>query len=145
MRPLANNVLNKREECILDCLLEALRRYNAFHLGDGLTIAWLGLGCNSAYRDGLKDGYFTPVHKDSQYFRSPRWWRLTEKGADFVKHIMLSGGEWQSNDYPFSLNFVFPGMSAQMSMNHARYLFRNYHDEYHDRIKSRRPRANKSA
>lgn len=72
-------------------LLEALRRYCSFSAGESLSRAWLGLGTEADYRQGINDGYFTWHDGRVPPKRCMGWLVLTEKGQKVILNWLAHG------------------------------------------------------
>lgn len=65
-------------------LWEAMRR--TLHLETETPSTWLGLGCPSEYKEGVKSGFFTVVGKYRPYGRN--WYRITPLGQRIIKQLI---------------------------------------------------------
>jgi hypothetical protein len=67
-----------------DLLWEAMRRI--LHLKTEGPRAWVGLGCPSEYKAGVKSGFFSIVGTIRPYGRN--WYRLTPLGKRIVNQLI---------------------------------------------------------
>lgn len=74
---------NKLKKPDAKLLIEAYRRFHAFHKGETLSEAWTGLGM----REYDYSIFFEPVFNRSRPKRCAAWFRLTQSGRSLVSRL----------------------------------------------------------